>query len=225
MRHVHVYLRAGLLAAVSAAVVAAGAGSAAAQEDKDCSDFSTQEEAQKYFESRGGPEQDPDMLDPDHDGKACEGLPSGSPAPAASPTPTPRPGAQQLPNNGAFSGIMALSGLSFLEAGVALSLLAARVKSRRRVPLSVLKSLASAAKEGRNEVALSDDVFIVRRSASERPWVDEDRAPVPVDGITGGPVYIAALAEAVDPPEESQDMEVVPPESEDDWPYFTPPGV
>ena len=45
-------------------------------EDKDCSDFATQEEAQAYFESKGGsPSNNVDRLDADHDGIACKSLP------------------------------------------------------------------------------------------------------------------------------------------------------
>ncbi len=40
--------------------------------DRDCSDFSSQEEAQDFFESEGGPEEDPHGLDADNDGQACE---------------------------------------------------------------------------------------------------------------------------------------------------------
>jgi hypothetical protein len=40
--------------------------------DHDCSDFSTQAEAQAYLEDQDG---DPDGLDPDEDGVACETLP------------------------------------------------------------------------------------------------------------------------------------------------------
>ncbi len=43
-------------------------------EDKDCSDFATQASAQAYFVAKGGPKLDPDKLDADHDGKACESL-------------------------------------------------------------------------------------------------------------------------------------------------------
>ncbi len=48
-------------------IVSSGSG-----EDRDCDEFSSQEEAQEYFESRGGPSIDPDMLDGDGDGFACE---------------------------------------------------------------------------------------------------------------------------------------------------------
>lgn len=42
--------------------------------DYDCSDFSTQKEAQAFFESNGGPSNDPHRLDQDKDGVACETL-------------------------------------------------------------------------------------------------------------------------------------------------------
>lgn len=42
-------------------------------EDKDCSDFATQAQAQRFFESRGPG--DPHGLDGDGNGLACEGLP------------------------------------------------------------------------------------------------------------------------------------------------------
>ncbi len=43
--------------------------------DKDCGDFATHDEAQKFFISAGGPGSDPHKLDVDKDGVACEGLP------------------------------------------------------------------------------------------------------------------------------------------------------
>ena len=43
--------------------------------DKDCSDFSTQAEAQRFFEQAGPG--DPHRLDGDGDGVACESLPGG----------------------------------------------------------------------------------------------------------------------------------------------------
>jgi micrococcal nuclease len=43
--------------------------------DKDCSDFSSQAEAQRYFEAKGGsPSNNVDRLDRDRDGIACESL-------------------------------------------------------------------------------------------------------------------------------------------------------
>ncbi len=46
--------------------------------DRDCSDFDTQPEAQRFFEAHGGPERDPHNLDGDGNGVACESLPDGN---------------------------------------------------------------------------------------------------------------------------------------------------
>jgi len=43
--------------------------------DRDCGDFSTQAEAQRFFIAQGGPEYDPHRLDGDGNGRACERLP------------------------------------------------------------------------------------------------------------------------------------------------------
>jgi len=51
-----------------------GPGETSAQ-DRDCSDFDTQPEAQRFFE-RHGPG-DPHGLDGNNDGEACESLPGG----------------------------------------------------------------------------------------------------------------------------------------------------
>jgi endonuclease YncB( thermonuclease family) len=50
-------------------------GDGSAGPDRDCSDFRTQAEAQRFFEAAGGPARDPHRLDGDGDGLACEGLP------------------------------------------------------------------------------------------------------------------------------------------------------
>jgi hypothetical protein len=42
--------------------------------DYDCSDFGSQDEAQEFFESEGGPEEDYHNLDRDGDGYVCETL-------------------------------------------------------------------------------------------------------------------------------------------------------
>ncbi len=52
----------------------AGTGPAAAF-DYDCSDFSTQAQAQRVYINAGGPSRDPYRLDADHDGRACDSLP------------------------------------------------------------------------------------------------------------------------------------------------------
>jgi hypothetical protein len=63
-----------ILAALAGAP-AASASPRAAVADVNCSDFSTQEAAQNYFLWRGGPAIDPEGLDADNDGVACEALP------------------------------------------------------------------------------------------------------------------------------------------------------
>ena len=65
-----------LIAALALALSAAPA--ALAQADKDCVDFSSQAEAQAYFEANGGsPTNNVDNLDADHDGQACEAFDYG----------------------------------------------------------------------------------------------------------------------------------------------------
>jgi hypothetical protein len=49
--------------------------SAASASDKDCKDFRTQRAAQIFFLKHGGPRRDPDRLDGDNDGVACEDNP------------------------------------------------------------------------------------------------------------------------------------------------------
>jgi hypothetical protein len=43
--------------------------------DKDCADFASQRAAQIFFLKHGGPRHDPDRLDADNDGVACEDNP------------------------------------------------------------------------------------------------------------------------------------------------------
>lgn len=59
------------VAVIALALTAAPAG---AKADKDCSDFSTWKQAQRFYERHGGPNKDPHRLDADHDGIACESL-------------------------------------------------------------------------------------------------------------------------------------------------------
>jgi endonuclease YncB( thermonuclease family) len=71
-------------------------------QDRDCGHFSTQAEAQAHFIALGGPASDPDRLDGDSDGVACESLPcpcSSGPGTAPPPTPTvvPTPTATPSP--------------------------------------------------------------------------------------------------------------------------------
>jgi hypothetical protein len=57
------------------AILAISSAPAAASRDKDCKDFPTQKAAQMFFLRHGGPRYDPDRLDGDDDGIACEDNP------------------------------------------------------------------------------------------------------------------------------------------------------
>jgi hypothetical protein len=75
--------------------------------DRNCSDFSSQRAAQDYFIARGGPTSDPDRLDADHDGIACENNPcpcGRTPSSNPRPKPTPRPKPRPRPLPSLFSG-------------------------------------------------------------------------------------------------------------------------
>lgn len=47
-------------------------------DEYNCSDFSTQVEAQRFFNNAGGVSKDTNGLDGDNDGEACESLPENS---------------------------------------------------------------------------------------------------------------------------------------------------
>ncbi len=59
-------------------VVSSGTVGAKYTDEYNCDDFSTQSEAQAFFEKAGGLSQDTNRLDGDKDGEACESLPKGS---------------------------------------------------------------------------------------------------------------------------------------------------
>lgn len=98
---------AGVLALIVAVAAAALSPAPAAARDFDCGHFATQAAAQDYFIALGGPAQDPDRLDGDHDGIACESLPcpcnatstpsGGGTPPPVMPTPTPVPTSTPAP--------------------------------------------------------------------------------------------------------------------------------
>lgn len=90
-------LRALLLAALACALIAV-LPSAASGAGKNCSDFANQAAAQAWLNAFAG---DPDGLDGDADGRACEALPcpcatAGSPATPPAPPPPP-PSSQTIP--------------------------------------------------------------------------------------------------------------------------------
>jgi hypothetical protein len=204
---------------------------------KTCADFKTQADAQAYFTSHGGSKANNfDNLDPNRNGIACEGLP-GTPSATATPTVAPAATSKPLPNNGIFSDIMAMSGLSLLEAGIGLSLLSERIRSGgKRAPLFVLKLLAKAARQGRDEVALADDVYIVRK-ASETKVVEEfprrtisspkPAAPARLPTVLFTPPIeppASVHRGAVDEWSAAVALENIG-RDDADWPYFTPPDL
>ena len=190
--------RAALLSAASLALIWFTSGAAAAQTatptaaatgTQDCADFDTQEQAQAFYDQHtqdtpGNP--DPFDLDTDGDGKACEGLPtsaSASPgasaAPTAAATATPSATNGTLPQNGAETGVIALSGLSLLELGYGLTLASRRLGVRRRaIPLYLLRKFASAARKGDGHVQVAEDMYLVHRSVLESKTSTKTLAPV-----------------------------------------------
>ena len=50
----------------------AAAPVSASAADRDCGDFKSRRQAQRFFKRNGGPREDPHRLDADNDGKACE---------------------------------------------------------------------------------------------------------------------------------------------------------
>lgn len=57
-------------------VVLLPAAASAQHRDLDCADFHSQKAAQIFYLKHGGPRYDPDRLDADHDGIACEDNPA-----------------------------------------------------------------------------------------------------------------------------------------------------
>lgn len=187
--------RAALLSAATLALVWFTAGGASAQTatpsaaatgTQDCADFDTQEAAQAFYDQHvndtpGNP--DPFDLDTDGDGKACEGLPTAAASPGATTAPTatasPTTTSGQLPQSGAETGVIALSGLSLLELGYGLTLASRRLGVRRRaIPLYLLRKFASAARKGDGHVQVAEDMYLVHRSVLESGTSSKTLAPV-----------------------------------------------
>jgi hypothetical protein len=151
---------------------------------RDCADFDTQEAAQQYFDqNKSATNPNPDQLDTDGDGKACEGLPTSATAttsPAATTAPTASPTTTgTLPQNGAETGVIALSGLSLLEAGYGLTLASKRLGIRRRaIPLYLIRKFAHAARRGEGHIEVGEDMYLVHRSVLETGPI-APIAPVP----------------------------------------------
>jgi Excalibur calcium-binding domain len=62
------------LVAITAAFALSFSAAPALAGDKDCSDFSSWKQAQRFYKNHGGPQRDPHRLDGDRDGIACESL-------------------------------------------------------------------------------------------------------------------------------------------------------
>ncbi|MDQ3724546.1 MAG: excalibur calcium-binding domain-containing protein [Actinomycetota bacterium] len=62
------------LTALATVVALAFPAAPASAADKDCADFNTWRQAQKFYKRHGGPKYDPHRLDADRDGIACESL-------------------------------------------------------------------------------------------------------------------------------------------------------
>jgi hypothetical protein len=214
------------LSLLSLILAFAWAGSASAQEQRDCADFSTQEEAQAFYndhtdDEAGNP--DPFNLDTDKDGQACEGLPTSAQAPttSATPAPTAAAGDQSLPQNGAETGVIALSGLSLLEAGYGLTLASKRLGIRRRaIPLYLMRKMINAAEKGSDRVEISDDVYLVHRSALEQA-TDDESAERPVDP----PVETPVETETIDDDAEPVGFDLAPLADEEPAPPVRAPNV
>lgn len=184
---------------------------ASAQETRDCADFSTREEAQTFYDDHEDDDpNDPDPfdLDTDGDGQACEGLPEGAGATATgSPAASPSPSANALPQNGAATGVMALSGLSLLEAGYGMTLLSKRLGVRRRsVPLYLMRKLIRAAKHGEGTIEVADDLYLVHRSVLENGPAREAPAPVAYEPVAYEPIAYERPAD--EPSYEPEDDDV-----------------
>jgi len=70
------FLAAAAGAALIALVIVLPTTASAQKRDMDCANFSSQKSAQIFFLKHGGPRYDPDRLDADHDGIACEDNPA-----------------------------------------------------------------------------------------------------------------------------------------------------
>lgn len=96
-----------IVSTVSATVLLAGAlsfsfaGTAAAQNQFNCTDFSTQQQAQAQLNKDPS---DPSRLDADHDGIACEDLPSGATGSNGTQGSNGSTGAQTPSNSSGSSG-------------------------------------------------------------------------------------------------------------------------
>ena len=115
--------RIALVLALTAAALWLIAPAASAQaDDQNCADFASQADAQAHLDADTT---DPDNLDGDNDGQACEAYPYSSPVPTSPPVTTG--GGQALPFTGSHTAPTLTLGAGLLAAGG----LALRLSRRR----------------------------------------------------------------------------------------------
>jgi len=107
-----------VVAGAAVIVVVSGGPALAVGNDKNCSDFATQPQAQAYFNAYPG---DPSRLDSDHNGVACQNLPAGTATGrTGTSTATPRTGsttAATRPRSAAVSGTGSATGITSVATG------------------------------------------------------------------------------------------------------------
>ncbi|GAA2349409.1 hypothetical protein GCM10009854_28750 [Saccharopolyspora halophila] len=111
--------RASMIAVIFAGTAAFALPGTAIAQDRDCADFSSRQEAQSAFESVPG---DPERLDADNDGLACEALESNSesaPAEGESSAPVEGEGDSQAPVGAGDSGMAPTGGVEAGHGGMA----------------------------------------------------------------------------------------------------------
>ena len=89
----------------------------AVAQDQNCSDFSTQEEAQQVLDEDSS---DPNGLDRDSDGEACETLASGSGSDSGSSDNADDESQSSLADTGFDAWLFGAAGLACLAGGLAL---------------------------------------------------------------------------------------------------------
>lgn len=94
-------------------------------DDKDCPDFSSQAQAQAFFQVNGGPGVDPHRLDADDDGVACETHFGVDAAPSRAEARTIHAGAPAVADSSALG---LAGGLALVLAGVGVAVRARRVR-------------------------------------------------------------------------------------------------
>ena len=104
------------MALLAPAALAQSRGPSGADGTYNCSDFDDQGQAQEFFLRAGGPGSDPNGLDKNKNGIACESLPTAQPPQTAQPQQQPQQPAASataatLPQTGGISPLLPVGGL------------------------------------------------------------------------------------------------------------------